>query len=57
MKALIISGLCLLTIYAPLELSRLIILAGLEPEFIGELFFMWVFYLSAIAILIKVVKV
>jgi len=47
---------CLLTIYAPIELSRVIVNWGLAPSFIFELTFMWLFYgvatfiISAIAL-------
>lgn len=56
-KALVIALICWLTLYAPIELSRLIIEYGLEFGTTAELCSIWVFYLIAIAVLIKVVKV
>jgi len=47
---------CLLTIYAPLELSRLIINYGLEPALIFELCWLWLFYFIAVKILTKEVR-
>jgi len=35
---------CFLTMYAPIELSRVIVSWGLAAEFILELVFMWLFY-------------
>lgn len=57
MKVTLLVIICLLTLYAPLELSRLIIRYGLDIELIGELSIIWVFYLAAMGILIKVVRV
>ena len=56
-KTLVIAILGLLTAYAPLELTKLIIEYGLTWEFIGELTFLWFCYLGALIILTKVVKV
>ena len=56
-KTLVIAILGLLTAYAPLELTRLIIGDGLTLEFIGELAIMWGLYLGALILLTKVVKV
>lgn len=56
-KGLVITLVCLLTLYAPLELSRVIIVYCLKPSTIFELCFLWVFYLGAIIFLTKVVKV
>lgn len=56
-KVLVIVGICWWTLYAPIELSRLIIEYGLEFGTIAELCSIWVFYLIAMAVLIKVVKV
>jgi len=57
LKVLVISLLCLLTLYAPIELSRMIMKYGLELALVFELSLIWVFYLAAIVILTKVVRV
>lgn len=56
-KALWIALICLLTLYAPVELTCYIVDYGLDLSMVGELAFMWVTYLAAIVILTKVVKV
>lgn len=55
-KVLVISAVGLLTLYAPLELSRLIIQYGLELDTIIELCLMWAAYLGAITLLILAVR-
>ncbi len=45
-----------LTIYAPIELSRVIINWGLAPEFIFGLVFMWLFYVLALLIISIIVQ-
>ena len=39
-----------MTIYAPIELSRVIVRWGLTSEFVVELIFIWLFYILAILI-------
>ena len=56
-KVLVIVLICWLTLYAPIELSRLILAYGLQFGTTAELCSIWVFYLIAMAVLIKVVKV
>ncbi len=48
MNGLFVLLICFLTIYAPMELSRVIINWGLAAEFIFELIFMWLLYGIAI---------
>ena len=57
MKGLIVALICLLTLYAPLELTRYILVQGLRPAYVFELCMLWSFYFVAIIILTKVVKV
>jgi len=57
MKAGVIVCLCGLTLYAPIELSRLIVAYGLDFPLICELSAIWVLYLLAIITLCKVVRV
>jgi len=57
MKALVIILISLLTIYAPLELSRLIIVYKGASSFFCELFLIWSFYLIALKLLILKVRV
>ncbi len=57
LKVLVIVFICLLTLYAPIELTRVIVAWGLDAELIAELSIFWVLYLIAILILIKVVRV
>jgi len=45
----------LLTLYAPIELSRVIVRWGLAPVFMFELIFMWLFYGSAVFIIARIV--
>jgi len=47
---------CLLTIYAPIELSRVIVNWGLTPSFIFELIFMWLFYGIAIFLISVIIQ-
>ena len=61
MKLIIILLLILLTIYAPIELSRKIfeemwVRPHMQWQFIFEYYFIWLLYLSAIAILRRVIK-
>lgn len=56
-KALLITLVCFLTLYAPIELTRVIIVWGLTAKFVIEISVIWVLYLGAIAILTKVVRV
>lgn len=48
MQGLLILLVCLLTLYAPIELTRVIINWGLFGRFIFEVFFMWFLYALAI---------
>lgn len=41
---------CLLTLYPPVELTRLIVAYGLDTELILELVALWVLYLSGIVL-------
>ncbi len=56
MKKLLVLLICFLTIYAPIELSRVMVNRGLTPEFIFELVFMWLFYGFALFIIAAVIK-
>lgn len=56
-KAIVIFLIVCLTIYSPLELSRMIFAYSLDLEFMLEFGLIWASYIAAIAILIKVVKV
>ena len=56
LKAVVIIVLCALTLYAPIELTRVIIVYCLEPKTTFELGYLWLTYLVAVGILIKVVK-
>jgi len=47
-KGLLIFLICLLTIYAPIELTRVIVAWGLTSQFVFELTFVWLFYSLAI---------
>ncbi len=55
MKGLLIVLVCLLTLYAPIELTRVIIDWSVSGRFLFEIVFMWLFY--AIGILITSVVV
>jgi len=44
MNGLLVSQICLLTIYAPIELTRVIVAWGLNVQFMSELVFMWLLY-------------
>ncbi|MBA7637573.1 hypothetical protein ES703_45219 [subsurface metagenome] len=57
LKALVVTLICLLTLYAPVELTRVIVAWGLDAELLAELSIFWALYLLAILILIKVVRV
>ena len=50
-RGLLVLLVCFLTMYAPIELSRVIVNWGLAVEFIFELVFMWLFYVLALLIL------
>lgn len=50
MKHLLITLLILLTIYAPAELTRVIVAYGLSAELIFEIVFIWVFYIAGITL-------
>jgi len=56
MRSLLILLICFLTIYAPIELSRVIVNWGLAAEFIFELAFMWLFYGLALFIISVIVQ-
>ena len=47
---------CPLTMYAPIELSRVIVNWGLAVEFMLELAFMWLFYGLAVLIISVVIQ-
>ena len=47
---------CFLTIYAPIELSRVIVRWGLAAEFIFELAFIWLFYSLALFIILVIIR-
>ena len=47
-KSLLVLLICFLTIYAPIELTRVIVAWGLAPQFIFEVGFLWLFYGLAI---------
>lgn len=55
MTGLLILLIFFLTIYAPIELSRVIVKWGLTPEFTFELAFMWLFYGLAVFIIALIV--
>ena len=55
MNILLILLICLLTLYAPIELTRMIINWNVSGRFLFEIVFMWLFY--AIGILITSVVV
>ncbi len=48
MRSLLVLLVCLLTLYAPIELTRVIINRGLSGRFIFEVCFMWFLYGLAI---------
>jgi len=56
MRGLLVLLIFLLTMYAPIELSRVIVRWGLVTEFILELAFMWLFYGLAIFIILLIVR-
>ncbi|UCH42334.1 MAG: hypothetical protein JSW16_05805 [Dehalococcoidales bacterium] len=51
MKSLLALLFCILTIYAPVELTRMIIAYGLSSKFIFELCFIWSTYTTAISLI------
>jgi len=55
MRGLLVLLVCFLTMYAPIELSRVIVNWGLTAEFISELILMWIFYGLAIFIISVIV--
>ena len=50
MKGLLILLVCLLTLYAPIELTRVIIDWSVSGRFLYEIVFMWLFYATGIPI-------
>jgi len=56
-KVSLIALICVLTLYAPAELSILIVNYGLNIGRIFELCFIWVLYFGAVSILIKVLRI
>ena len=56
MSGLLILLICFLTIYAPIELSRVIVEWGLATEFILELVFMWLLYGLALFIISVIIQ-
>ncbi len=56
MRFLIALLICLLTVYAPIELTRLIIIYGLQGEFIFEVCFIWVSYIIGMGLVYNLVK-
>jgi len=55
-KGLLILLICLLTVYAPIELTRVIVAWGLTNQFIFELTFVWLFYSLAIFMISATVR-
>ncbi len=55
MNGLLVLLIFFLTLYAPIELSRVIVSWGLAPVFIFELTFMWLFYGLAVFIIALIV--
>ena len=51
LKSLLVVLICLLTIYAPIELTRVIVAWGLSSQFIFEIAFVWLFYALALVII------
>ena len=56
MWGLLVLLVCFMTIYAPIELSRVIVRWGLASEFVFELIFIWLFYVLAILIVLVMVQ-
>ncbi len=54
-KILFIILICVLSIYAPIELTRVIINWGLFGKFVSEVCFVWFFYALAILLVSLVV--
>ena len=48
MKSLLILLICLLTVYAPMELTRVIVEWGLSGWLVFEVCFIWLFYTTGI---------
>jgi len=55
MNGLLILLVCLLTLYAPIELTRVIINWSLSGRFLFEIGFMWLFYTIGIIIISVIV--
>jgi len=55
MNGLLVLLIFFLTLYAPIELSRVIVSWGLAPVFMLELTFMWLFYGLAVFIIALIV--
>ena len=55
MNGLLVLLIFFLTLYAPIELSRVIVSWGLAPVFMFELIFMWLFYGSAVFMIARMV--
>ncbi len=56
MSGLLVLLICLLTMYAPVELSRVIVEWDLAAEFVLELAFMWLLYGLALFIISVIVQ-
>ena len=56
LRRLYILLLILLTIYAPLELTRYIFAYGIDRELIVELSIMWALYVSAMVIIPRLLR-
>ena len=56
MKGLLVLLICMITIYAPIELTRVIVAWGLAAQFIFELTFVWLFYGLAIFMMSVIVR-
>ena len=54
-KSLLLLLICLLTLYGPVELTRVIIAWGLSGKFIFEVCFMWLAYVIAISVISAIV--
>ena len=57
LKGLMVLLICILTVYAPVELTRVIIAWGLTNRFIFELAFVWLFYSLAILMISAMIRV
>ena len=56
-KGLMVLLICILTVYAPIELTRVIIAWGLTDRFIFEVIFVWLFYSLAILMISAMIRV